>query len=96
MIVKVYLDTKVAAAKRATRLVVCEEAGSFGEFCLRADHASGELVALVNRAEAEYLADKAKRPLSWATSKPLSPVRLESALATAGGARWRSTGSISS
>ena len=86
MIVKAYLDTKVAVAKRATRLVVCEEAGSFGELCLRTDHASGELVALVNRAEAEYLADKAKRPLSWATTRPLDPVRLSRARQIAGGA----------
>ncbi len=87
MIVHAYLDTKVPAAKRAARLIVCEEAGSFGEFCLRADYATGELVAIVSgRDEADYLATKAKRPLSWATSRPLDPARLSRARHIAGGA----------
>jgi CBS domain-containing protein len=85
--IRAYLDTKVPAAKRAVRLVVCEEAGSFGEFCLRADYATGELVAMVSgRDEADYLATKAKRPLSWATSRPLDPARLSRARQIAEGA----------
>lgn len=66
MIAKVYLDAKVVDAQRATKLVGCFEAGSFGEWCIRADYDTGPLVAMVSgREEGDYLAQKAKRPLSW-------------------------------
>lgn len=57
MIAKVCLDSKV---------VGCFEAGSCGEWCIRADYDTGPLVAMVSgREEGDYLAQKAKRPLSW-------------------------------
>lgn len=66
MIAKVYLDSKVVDAQRAEKLVGCFEPGSCGEWCIRADYDTGPLVAMVSgREEGEYLAQKAKRPLSW-------------------------------
>lgn len=66
MIAKVYLDGKVSEAQRATKLVGCFEAGSCGEWCIRADYDTGSLIAMVSgREEGDYLAQKAKRPLLW-------------------------------
>lgn len=86
MIAKVYLDSKVTEAQRAAKLVGCFEAGSFGEWCIRADYDTGELVAMVSgREEGDYLAQKAKRPLSWkdaprsSASQAATEVRLERA-----------------
>ena len=83
MIGNVYLNSKIDDAQRFTKLVGCFEPGSFGEWCIRGDYDTGELVAMVSgREEGDYLAHKAKRPLSWKDA-PRSSAALETRLARA-------------